>query len=387
MFERIEKIFENIAKQYYVKKLLERNYARNRNRHIEIEAEFPKTNLVGRRVILLTERDELFGRAFFLKSLGAEIVHGLPEEVRGEDVAILFGYSSLRQHAKDLYRSQIKDILFFEAGFLRSVLLNNSTKPDDKFDQSTCFFVDDLGFHFDSTSPSRIIEILNDPEFKPSEAELARAKELRRRIVDTRLTKYNDQSESVNLPPKTRPRVLVVEQARGDWAVVKSGGSRSSFRLMLRTAIVENPDAEIVIKVHPDSLDGKRGGLRRSYYGRLKEGGQVVVIREKVNPFTLLESVDKVYVFSSMLGFEAAMMGKETHIFGKPCYAGWGVTHDRSTFERRSRPRSMDEIFFAIYFRYQKYKALDGTWSTAEEAVTLLLALRERFREEITDPA
>ena len=149
---------------------------------------------------------------------------------------------------------------------------------------------------------------------------------------------------------------------------------------MLRAAIDENPGAEILVKVHPDTLDGKRGGLRRSYFGRLQDDARITIIREKVNPFALLETVDRVYVFSSMLGFEALLMGKEVHVFGGPCYAGWGLTHDRRSFPRRTRRRTLDELVYAVYFAYQKYKNLAGEWCSPEEAVGILLDLREQYR-------
>jgi capsular polysaccharide export protein len=276
----------------------------------------------------------------------------------------------------DIYRKGFQKVLFVEAGFLRSVLLDNSGSI---YDQAICFFVDDLGFHFDATVTTRLEVMMNDPSLELTPAELLRAQALRQKIVETRLTKYNDQAMTLTLGEKRTKRVLVIEQARNDWAVVKSKGSRSSFDSLLQSALDENPTAEILVKVHPDSLDGKRGGMNRSYYGRLKGGGRIRIIKEKVNPFALLESVDEVYVFSSMLGFEAALMGKPVHVFGRPCYAGWGVTRDRQTFTRRTRHRSLDEIVFFIYFVYQKYKNLQGEWCPPEEAVQILLSLREKF--------
>ena len=88
------------------------------------------------------------------------------------------------------------------------------------------------------------------------------------------------------------------------------------------------------------------------------------------------------YVFSSMLGFEAALMGKDVHVFGKPCYAGWGFTRDRHAVPRRDRHRSLDELVHFIYFAYQYHKDLEGQWCEPEAAVDILLALRERYMAE-----
>lgn len=356
--------------------LLKEQDARRREAPLDIERLFPDGG-TDRRILLLVEREELHGRAFFLQSLGARIVRGLPDRPSADDVAICFGHTSLERHAAALRRSGIENLLLFEAGFLRSVLLDNSSSV---FDQSLCFFVDDLGFQFDPRRPTRIERLLNDPHQARTPADLSRARALRDRLVGTQLTKYNDQTMRVPLGPKRSARVLVVEQARDDWAVVASGGGRRCFDSMLRAAIDENPAAEIIVKVHPDTLDGKRGGLRRSYFGKLKDDARITIIREKVNPFSLLETIDRVYVFSSMLGFEALLMGKEVHVFGGPCYAGWGLTHDRRSFPRRTRRRTLDELVHVVYFQYQKYKNLAGEWCSPEEAVDILLDLRERYR-------
>jgi capsular polysaccharide export protein len=378
VFRKVLHSLRQLRMNYYARRFLAENYKQRINFPIQIDQAFPSKRL-GKRVHLLVEREDLYGRAFFIESLGADVIRGVPPDIRDDDIALCFGYSALLQHAEELYRKDFKNVLFIEAGFLRSVHLDNSGSI---YDQAICFFVDDLGFHFDSTVPIRLEVMMNDRSLELSQAELMRARALRQKIVETRLTKYNDQPLTLPLGEKRTKRVLVIEQARNDWAVVKSKGSRRSFDSLLQAALDENPTAEILVKVHPDSLDGKRGGMGRSYYGRLKGGGRITIIKEKVNPFVLLESVDEVYVFSSMLGFEAALMGKPVHVFGRPCYAGWGFTRDRQTFPRRTRHRSLDEAVFFIYFAYQKYKNLQGEWCSPEDAVDILLSLRERFAAE-----
>lgn len=253
------------------------------------------------------------------------------------------------------------------------------------YDRAYCFFLDDIGFHYDSTNPSRLQVMLNDPSFSIEPEQLSRSRALNNFIIRNHLTKYNDQNP-LQRPdkPSERSKVLVVEQARDDWAVVKSGGRNHSFRDMLSTAISQNPDAEILIKVHPDTINGKRGGLRKSYFGRIHDAERVTVMREKVNPISLLQSVDKVYVFSSMLGFEAAIMGKEVHVFGRPCYAGWGATIDYADFSDRTVKRTLDELFYVIYFVYQKYKDDLGNWTSAEVASQRILELRDQYFEEVS---
>lgn len=363
----------------YASKFLKDNEKRRLANPLIIDDVFLDNVSTG-RLILLTSSKELHGRAFFVESLGVQVLHGIPDDLSKDDFVLCFGYNDFLKNAKMLYKLNVEKVFFIEAGFLRSILMDKSSSV---FNRALCFFVDDLGFHYDPEQLSRIEVMLNDPELTLTDQDILRARKIRETIICNCLTKYNDQALSpLKWETTRRKRVLVVEQARNDWAILKSGGAAKSFRGMLEVAIAQNPDAEILVKVHPDTLNGKRGGIEKSYYGDLQDTGQIKLITEKINPITLMETVERVYVFTSMLGFEAAMMGKEVHVFGKPCYAGWGFTVDYQVFERRTRHRSVDEAVFIIYVLYQKYKNLDGMWCSAESTIETLLNLRNVYLKE-----
>ena len=102
-----------------------------------------------------------------------------------------------------------------------------------------------------------------------------------------------------------------------------------------------------------------------------------------MNPVALLEQMDKVYVCTSQLGFEALMCGKEVHVFGLPFYAGWGVTNDRQICSRRQKRRSVEEIFYAayvfstVYLSYRTRKVCE-----IEDVIDELLELRRKYLGE-----
>jgi len=110
---------------------------------------------------------------------------------------------------------------------------------------------------------------------------------------------------------------------------------------MLQAAIDENPDADIFVKTHPVKQKG--------HFSTKIVYDNVYMLCGDINPICLLEEVDKVYVCTSQMGFEAAFCGKEVHVFGMPFYAGWGITKDRQICNRRRRLRSVEEIFYAAY--------------------------------------
>ncbi|ODN71984.1 hypothetical protein [Methylobrevis pamukkalensis] len=116
-----------------------------------------------------------------------------------------------------------------EDGFLRSVGLGKSGVPP------ISIVVDDLGIHFDARTPSRFERICADHDFQPM---LERARDLRSAVVRFRLTKYNHLPDiPPRLPPKKRPRVLLIDQVDGDFSVIGGCANRASFAAMLDTAL------------------------------------------------------------------------------------------------------------------------------------------------------
>ena len=171
------------------------------------------------------------------------------------------------------------------------------------------------------------------------------------RIRAAGLSKYNATPPGGSgLESSDRPRVLVVDQTAGDLSVRCGLANAKSFERMLEAALDENPDAEIIVKTHPDVLAGKKRG-----YLEAARGDRIRLHAENVQPFSLLEQMDKVYVVTSQLGFEALLANREVTCFGAPWYAGWTATQDRLTIPRRGRARSVEALFAAAYLLYARY--------------------------------
>ena len=262
--------------------------------------------------------------------------------------------------------------LIFEMGFLYSV----SAEKNSNYNKGISFVIDDLTPYYDATRQSRLEHMLNS-DLELTDEQLDRSKSLIKKIVDTKLTKYNHQP--IFEPKIGRDgvkKVLVVDQAYGDYSIVKGGGSDKIFELMLEAAIKDNPEADIIIKTHPDTLYRDVS----CYYSKIKEGNNIYKTSEGINPFSLMEIVDKVYVCTTQFGFEALMMGKEVYTFGIPFYSNWGLTEDYQTCARRIRKRTMEEIFYITYIMYSHY--VDPRSSKVceiEEAVDYLLEEREKY--------
>jgi len=231
-----------------------------------------------------------------------------------------------------------------EDGFLRSFDLGvRGAAP-------LSIVVDDLGIYYDATRPSRLEELLNhgDEALAKSSAEAERAIAL---VQKHRLSKFNFSADCAPLSEEPPRRVLVVDQTRADRSVLLGMADESSFTRMLAAARAENPGARIYVKLHPDVIAGKKLG----YFGHVEPDENTVVLTDDVNPMSLVQGVDRVYVVSSQLGFEALLLGKPVTCFGMPFYAGWGATDDRVACPRRHSRRSVAEIFAAAYLLYARY--------------------------------
>ncbi len=237
--------------------------------------------------------------------------------------------------------------LQLEDGFLRSWGTGDRFPP-------LSMVVDEQGIYYDSTRPSTLESLLNSERdlLAGISEDVVQAKRL---ILTNRLSKYNHapllDDASLHAGGRAGRRVLVIDQTYGDMGVKLACANAETFKTMLAAARAENPDATIFVKTHPEVSSGRKHG----YLTDVEEDESTVVLRDAVNPLSLIEMMDCVYVVSSTLGFEAMLAGKGVTCFGLPWYSGWGVTDDRLQCQRRTRKRSLDELFAAAYFHYSRY--------------------------------
>lgn len=234
--------------------------------------------------------------------------------------------------------------LSLEDGFLRSFGTGEFFPP-------LSLVVDDKGVYYDCRSPSALETLLNTaPDLAEGADTAGRARAL---ILERRLSKYNHAPALASgaLRDTDVARVLVIDQTAGDMSVALGGAEAATFVSMLHAARAENPAATIYVKTHPEVTSGRK----RGYLTDVENDVRTVVLREAVSPMSLIEQMDRVYVVTSTMGFEALLMGKPVSVFGMPWYAGWGATDDRQRCVRRTRRRSVDELFAAAYCRYPRY--------------------------------
>ena len=259
-----------------------------------------------------------------------------------------------------------------EDGFLRSLRLGcEGAAP-------LSLVVDRTGIYYDATGPSDLEELLNGEGWETPEL-MASAEKAFSAILRYRLSKYNHAPDAApGLLGGAEPdvsRVLIIDQTVGDASVSLGLADASSFSAMLEDAKARFPHARLFVKTHPDVLAGKKKGYLTEDATRCGAG----LIAEDVSPLSLLSQADVVYCVTSQMGFEALMLGKEVHCFGMPFYAGWGLTEDVVPCPRRTRKRTLLEVFAATYLLYARYvDPVTGERCDIHDAIARLAVQREK---------
>ncbi|MBO5948088.1 hypothetical protein J6Q66_04560 [bacterium] len=293
------------------------------------------------------------------------------------------GIAGNEEHLRtiSLAHKQNEKVYIIEDAFLRSIFsyVYINQKPE-KYYKSIGFTIDDITHYIDCSRASRLERWLNDKDLIITDEQKQRARKCIDKILETHLSKYNNQPIfEPKIGREGAKKILVVDQSYGDWSITKGGGSEEVFKNMLQKAIDENPDADIIVKTHPDTMSGNRGG----YYTGLKQHDNIYPMTEPINPISLVKYCDKVYVCTTQLGFEALMCGKEVHVFGIPFYQGWGLTIDEQKCERRTNKRTLEEVFYIAYIMYSHYVNPNKKCRCEiEEAMDYLLKLRDEYFKE-----
>lgn len=253
-----------------------------------------------------------------------------------DDWVGIWGNSPTAWRGKALAARRGARLLRVEDAFLRSVLPGRAPGAMGRRGPIG-LIADPLGLHFDPGAPSLIESLLDDP------ATIARQPEARAaiaRLIAADLSKYN--AHLPEIAPPSPGYVLVIDQTRGDASLM--GAGRAEFLDMLGAARDENPGARIVIRSHPETA----AGLRPGHFSAADLYPGEALCDAPVSPWALLGGAQRVYAYSSQLGYEAILSGHRPRLFGQPFYAGRGLSEDARPLPHR-RPASAETLFAASH--------------------------------------
>ncbi len=230
-----------------------------------------------------------------------------------------------------------------EDGFVRSVGLGSDFMPP------ASLVLDGRGMHFDPSVRSDLERLLLETEFDAALIERARA--LIARLLAGGVTKYNLGKRMPSLDwPDGRRRILVPGQVEDDLSVRLGGeGVRGNLDLLARVRMA-NPDAFILYKPHPDVEAGHRKGKIPDEAARRFAN---IVIRT-VSTAALLAEIDELHTLTSLAGFEALLRRRRVAVYGRPFYAGWGLTADLAGIDR-GRRLVLEELVAGALILYPRY--------------------------------
>ncbi len=257
-----------------------------------------------------------------------------------------------------------------EDGFIRSVHFGATRAPP----VSLCF--DTSAMYFDATQQSDLERIIETYNFDADKDLMRRARDGLAKLVDSRLSKYNasaDADTETLYGPKDRKRILVVGQVESDASIERGCDRKIDNVGLVRIAVQENPDAQVIYKPHPEVLRGIR--INKSDPADL--GNICMVLDQDIALADAFRTIDHVYTITSLSGFEALIRGIKVTCIGMPFYAGWGVSDDRQLCPRREARRTVEEIFAASYILYPKYfNPVTNSSMTFEEALDFVAAMK-----------
>lgn len=257
-----------------------------------------------------------------------------------------WGRKKVGKFAQICHRLFGGDLTLLEDGFIRSLGLGIEGSP------AFSRVKDKQGIYYDATTPSDLETLLNTYDFKTNLNLLNQAQEAIDFIVRYEISKYNHSPKVPQDFFTTKaPKVLIIAQTFGDSSLKFGFGEKFSTSEILQTALRENPNCEIYLKIHPDVLSG----AKKSDFSPQEIPPQIQVITQDFNPISLLKHFKKVYTKTSQMGFEALLVGCECVCFGIPFYAGWGLTTDKLSCPRRTKKLSLKEVFAGAYLLYCEY--------------------------------
>lgn len=250
-----------------------------------------------------------------------------------------------------------------EDGFIRSAGLGVLLAP------AASLVLDAEGMHYDPATPSALERLLASAAFPPPL--LARAAALRRALIAGGITKYNLAGAAPDLGlPDGRRAVLVVGQVEDDAAMRRGAGAIRGNLDLLRAVRAAEPGALVLFKPHPDVESGmRRGAVPAAEAARLADR---VLSGMPIAP--LYGQVAAVHCIASLAGFEALLRGLPVVTWGRPFYAGWGLTEDRDPLPPAAPLPGA---------RHRRWD-LGGTGLTLDALVAAALILYPRYRDPLT---
>lgn len=258
-----------------------------------------------------------------------------------------WGYKPVLKDPRAFAQRHGLQYLAFEDGFLRSVY-PGPTSP------ALSLFFDDTGMYYDRYRTSRLDRLIEQRKGLDNRSV---ASQIIAQLKTLRLSKYNAFDPAhvpcslAGIAPGTA--VLIVDQTQGDVSISGAGADPGTFEAMMSGALSEAGERPILVKVHPEVVNGRKSGCVPH---SVLSDARVRVLSEPVCPWLLLDLAEEVHCVSSQLGLEALMAGCAVHCWGRPFFSQRGLTMDRGASDTpQPALAGLDDLIAAVYLDYAFY--------------------------------
>ena len=289
------------------------------------------------------------------------------EDVKSRPRVLVWGNNADKASLQLAHRHGLS-VATMEDGFIRSVNLGKyGTAPRS-------LVIDQQGIYFDPESDSDLEQILSSDNF--SETELQQAKLLIKAIIEGGLSKYNvGETAPVKVSKQPQKKLILVPGQVGIDASIARGCDQINTNMTLLAEVRRrNPDAYILFKPHPDIVSGN-----------INESGNYADYADQIEPYAhihaCLSIADEVHTMTSLVGFEALLRQIPTTTYGRPFYAGWGLTQDLAKKEMPNRKRqlNLEQLVAGVYIKYPRY--INPHTGEFTSAIRALQALQQELSE------
>ncbi|MFA5121363.1 hypothetical protein [Zavarzinia sp.] len=257
-------------------------------------------------------------------------------------------------------------------------LVGRSRRPLEER-QLVSLMIDDLAMAYDPIRVKRLVKLRSTDG---AEERVARARALIDLLVAKRLSSYHELPVlTPRLGEPGRRKVMVIDQLPSNPALDPAAASPEDFERMVHDVLREEGDAEVIVYSDPAGIGEKAGAngcFAQAYRQFQRYVAPVDFYDADISPYSLFEIVDTVYVGDSVLGLEALMAGKRVHCYGKPFYAGLGLTVDRCpAIPLPEETATIEELVYLMFVRHGRYvSSQTGQACSVEEAAEEVIAAR-----------
>lgn len=215
---------------------------------------------------------------------------------------------------------------------------------------------DSQGIHYDASGPSDLMTALETGKpvgwMRRNSNAPNEVVHLMARFREIGASKYNwfpGEYRDESVPEKEG--ILVIDQSRGDAAILHGGLAVGDFDRMLRDALDSAAGVPVYVRAHPDHQFREKHSC---FSPSLLSDARVKLLPADLSPAQCFSFCPTVMVGSSLMGMEALLHGRKVIAYGRSFYAGRGLTEDRFSLDK-GRSVRLEELFEAAYLSYSHY--------------------------------